>query len=362
MLALMARISLRHIESLDYTMYLKPWIDHLHQTGLAGLADDFSNYNAPYLILLWMASLMPFSDLFSIKLLSICFDAVLAIIIFSIVRQYRPKGYLPYIASLAVLFTPTVLLNSSAWGQCDSIYTSFLALSFLMYLKKRGELMWVFWAVALAFKFQAIFFLPFLAYTIVQSKLSLRAVIYAAATFVVLSLPPVFFGKGIIETFSVYVGQASSVPTNQQLALNIANLYQWLPTNYYSPIKSMGVFIGIAAMVAVVCIGLLRKFNRQTGILIVTLCLLVLPFVLPSMHERYLFPAEVFLITGAFIYPKIAPLAIALQCVTLLTYLRYFEDNAQASAVPYVVLSAVVLWVIYRLSVITYDRSKPLTP
>ena len=72
--------------------------------------------------------------LFLIKFVSIIFDYVCAIYSLKIVYKLTNKNILlSLIAYASVLFLPTVMLNGAMWGQCDSIYTSFILIS-LYYL------------------------------------------------------------------------------------------------------------------------------------------------------------------------------------------------------------------------------------
>ncbi len=63
-----------------------------------------------------------------------------------------------------VLALPTVILNSSAWGQADSIYTAWLMVALWHLLNHQNNRALVFFGVALAFKLQAILLLPFFFY------------------------------------------------------------------------------------------------------------------------------------------------------------------------------------------------------
>lgn len=97
--------------------------------GAAALAGEFSNYNFPYLILMFLGSLLPLEPLFAIKSISLVGDCLLAFSLGSVIKQFRPAGLMPATASVIALVLPTVLLNASLWGQCDSFYTTFLLLA-----------------------------------------------------------------------------------------------------------------------------------------------------------------------------------------------------------------------------------------
>ena len=103
------------VQSGDYRAFLSGWFQHLASSGFAGLADEFSNYNTPYLVLLWLATKLPVSQIVAIKSISVVFDLVLAFFAYRIVRELRPAAtWLPVIITGLVLFLPTVVLNSAA--------------------------------------------------------------------------------------------------------------------------------------------------------------------------------------------------------------------------------------------------------
>jgi len=157
---------LPHI-SLDMKAYLIPWYDYIAAHGAwAALGEEFSNYTPPYLYLLALATLGKgfFSKVTAIKLLSIVFDFSNAYLVFRIVKLQAQKEYLPLAAAALFLCLPTVALNSSAWGQADSIYAFFILASLFYLLQDKPLPALILFGVAFAFKAQAVFLLPFLFY------------------------------------------------------------------------------------------------------------------------------------------------------------------------------------------------------
>src|ERR1700754_2789321 len=104
------RWSLFGVVSGDYRNDLAPWYAHLASSGgFAGLADNFGNYNTPYLDLLAALTYLPFDPLVGIKLISVFFDLVLTFFAYRIVRAVRAESaWLPTILAGGVLFLPTV--------------------------------------------------------------------------------------------------------------------------------------------------------------------------------------------------------------------------------------------------------------
>src|SRR6266568_3009137 len=163
LLAVALRVSLYHVETSDYTVFLSQWYDFIQtHGGFAALKYAFSNYNTPYLSLLALTTYLPVPKLIAIITLSVVFDGVLGLFAYLILRLRYRRSYASVIGVLVILFAPTIFINSAAWGQSDAIYTAFCLGSLYFLLKERPAWACVFFALALSFKLQAIFFLPVL--------------------------------------------------------------------------------------------------------------------------------------------------------------------------------------------------------
>jgi len=72
LLAIALRVSLYHVETSDYTVFLSQWYDFIQtHGGFAALKYNFSNYNTPYLYLLTLATYLPIPKLVAIKTISV---------------------------------------------------------------------------------------------------------------------------------------------------------------------------------------------------------------------------------------------------------------------------------------------------
>jgi Gpi18-like mannosyltransferase len=151
--ALVVRVALFHIVTGDYTMFLSRWYDFIKaHGGFAAMQYPFSNYNPPYLYLLAIVTYLPIPKLIAIKAISVVFDMVLALFAYLILRlKYYHLSLIPTIGALVVFFTPTVIINGSAWGQCDAIYAAFCLGSLYFLLRQRWGWACVFFGLAVAF-------------------------------------------------------------------------------------------------------------------------------------------------------------------------------------------------------------------
>ena len=128
-------------------------------------------------------------------------------------RYRRGWAWQPLAAAATALLLPTVVLNSSYWGQCDSIYASLALLALDQQLRRRTVWAGVFIGLAIAFKLQAVFLLPVLAMVWVTQPIrwrrSLLAVALIPVTFVVTLLPALAAGASVSALARIYPAQIS---------------------------------------------------------------------------------------------------------------------------------------------------------
>src|SRR5450432_1819262 len=205
--AVVLRVSLYNVQTSDYTVFLSSWYDFIKNNGgFAAFKSSFSNYNVPYLYLLALTTYLPISKLVAIKTLSILFDAVLAPFTYLILDQHYKHSYIPIIGVLVVLFAPTIFINSAAWGQADATYAAFCLGSLYFLLKDRPGWAYTFFALAISFKLQAIFFAPVLLIMLLKRKLPLKYLVLIPLIFVLLLVPAFIAGRDASSLLTIYVG------------------------------------------------------------------------------------------------------------------------------------------------------------
>ncbi len=211
LLAIALRVSLYHIVTSDYTVFLSQWYDFIQtHGGFAALRYNFSNYNPPYLYLLALVTYLPIPKLVAIKSLSVVFDGVLGLFTYLILSLKYRRSYAAILGALVVLFAPTIVINSSAWGQSDAIYTAFCLGSLYFLLKERPAWACVFFGLAISFKLQAIFFLPVLLIVLLKRKLPIKYLVLIPAVFLLMLAPAFFAGRDAWSLLTIYAGQITS--------------------------------------------------------------------------------------------------------------------------------------------------------
>ena len=324
LLALVVRLPWANIISRDYVLFWESWYAFIVDNGYAALKYDFSNYNPPYLYLLSISA--PFFTSYKgyivIKFISVIFDFVLAFFVYKCVSlKYGKSETVPRIAALVTLLFPTVILNGSAWGQSDSIYSSLLVAC--LYAQLRGRQFWTFVAFGLSFAFmpQAVFLAPFFLWMLVKKQVSWRYLFLSPLMYIATLLPAWLIGRPLGDLLMIYINQADQ---GKLLTRNAPNLYQWIPNRYLN-LYLIGIVFA-AFVVIVIAILVYRSRVEMTENLVVylaTFSVLIMPFILPKMHDRYYFPAEVIAIVLAFYLPKYWFTPVIIGITSLLVYLRY---------------------------------------
>ena len=163
----------------------------------------------------------------AVKLPSIFCDFICAWYVYRIVRLKYEKGPIPIFAFLAILFAPTVILNSAVWGQADSIFTAALV-AFLFYLlKKQPWLACIAFGIAFSIKLQSIYLAPLLMVLFFKKVISWKHLLTIPAVYFIAIIPAWVAGRPLMELLTVYVDQVQGVPG---LFHNAPNLYTWLPS------------------------------------------------------------------------------------------------------------------------------------
>lgn len=242
----------------------------------------------PYQLLIFIGTLLPIDPLLWYKLTSIAFDYILAGQAYCLTREITGSRNRAALAYGAILFLPPVFLNSAAWAQCDSIYVSFVLASIRKLLAGKQRLAFFLLGIALSFKLQACFAIPFYFYFCVTRKtFNPLDLLLLAGGFYLLSIPGILSGRSIADPINIYLSQTTTYP---MMYLNYPSFWV-MPNGDYKSLKMIA--IGITALILAIEIVLLYQkpivnCNHLRGqIKIATLLVWTCLEFLPAMHERY---------------------------------------------------------------------------
>ena len=329
--AILARALCMDAVSSDYNSFLGGWyLDFYWNGGFKAIAMDIGNYNVPYMYFMAAISYIPVPDLYLIKLFSILFDVILAWGGFRLVRAVcretrKEDGLAPLAAFAVLLLLPTVVLNSAYWAQCDAIYGGLVLHAVAQALAGKNKSSVALLAVAFSFKLQTVFVLPLWGLLWFTRRVKFRQLLVFPGVYFLTIVPALLLGKPLGDILGVYLGQMGEYP---RLTLNAPSMFQYFPSGMESGGNWYGQ-AGIAAAAVVVIVLLIagvrlgRRLDRRALLAMAVVLAAAVPWLLPHVHGRYFFLADILSVCLACVCLRAIP-AAALICGTSLASYRVF--------------------------------------
>jgi Gpi18-like mannosyltransferase len=327
-LGLAIRYTGRNFVSGDMQLYLTPWFHTIQDGGrMLALKKQVGNYSLLYQTVIALLSYSKANCVFLYKAFSILFDYILAIVAANSLRQFTQRNWSTFnLAYAVVLFLPTVVLNSSFWGQCDSIYTAFAILFLTNLYQGRYTRGFVCFGIAFAFKFQTIFLLPFaVSYYFYKKKFSIFMFAVSIAVFWVTGIAAFIAGRGLFDPFLIYMRQANTYP---KMWLNVPSFWQILGNDYGFLSKFAVLFtLSICGIGFYLILSGKKELETAESFFnsacwFVWVCILFLP----AMHERYTFLLDILLLILSFISAKYLKYAVISVLFSTMTYGVYLFE------------------------------------
>lgn len=328
-LAFVIRAAMMDYQSGDFNVFLTKWVDYFKNNGgFSGLKNSIGNYNLPYLYFLALFSYSGIRDLYLIKLLSIAFDVVLAFGMMKLAGVYTRSVPRRLAAYLVTLLLPTVILNGGYWGQCDSIYVSFAILSLWLILTNRPKASMVCMALSLGFKLQAVFIMPLYLVLLFAGKIKFRHYFIFPLTYLIEILPAVLLGRPFKDALLLYFNQAETV--GSALNYNSPSIYAFFKGNVNAAsLSAAGIAITFIFVFAIFFWALYKRkqLGNQALLGIALLFVVGIPYLLPHMHDRYFFMADVLILLPAVLFAGFIPVTFFVSFASLLCYYSYFNQE-----------------------------------
>lgn len=280
------------------------WSNAVFEHGLNGFyeLDMFHDYPPGYMYILYVIGAL--QKLFGfqggaqyilIKLPAVICDIITGVVIYKIAKKKFSDGISSMLAALYV-FNPAVIVNSSLWGQVDSVYTLVILLMIYMIAEKKMIASYFLFAVCIFIKPQAFIFTPVLILGIIENVFltdfsrekfwkNLICGLCAIALMVVLALP-----FGISNVIEQYRATMSSYP---YMTVNALNLWAAIGKNWegISTVSSVIGYVFIAAIVAYSVYLFFKSPNKSKYYFIGALLAFMTYMLSTKMHDRYAFPA-----------------------------------------------------------------------
>ena len=337
-LSIMMRVMFWDLEFPDYTFCLKPWTMELKEYGgFKGLAYEIGNYTPAYMHFLMIFSYINIEPVYLIKALSTFFDVILALGFTALLSGQLNKNQ-KVLVFFSVLWLPTVITNSGVWGQCDAIYTSFILLAFACALREinkpfyvKGKLIYHFTTedavmlllgLAFSFKLQTIFIAPVLVSLYLQKEWKLRSLLWIPIVYCMTLIPSWIAGRGAVNMLTIYLRQTGDY---SELSLEFPNIYSFWQFDQLGERFSIFciLFCGMGLVFMVYwfyhhkCV-----IDGEWICLYLALSVLFITYLLPHMHDRYAYLAEVVLLVYGWKNLQRIWIPIVANLIAMTSYMR----------------------------------------
>ena len=332
----------------DTYRYLLPWYEYVSTHGAAVLSATFTNYTPFYTYLLVAAARFDSvaAPLTLIKAISAVFELGCAAMAAAIVHAAGGRRRSAALAFAAAWLAPTVLFNGALWGQADSIWTFFILVSIWFFVRGRNGV--ASFAAAFAVKAQGVFLGPFILGMMIRRRFHWAWLAAIPAVYIGLAAPVLIAGRPLGEVMSIYLSQIRLYP---DLSRNAANLWTLAPT--IAP--NVGVPVGLAlaataGLALAVFVARSRRDDGQVVLLAASASLLLMPFLLPKMHDRYFYAFELTAIALACLNPRYLVVALIAQVDGVLSYLPYERTLPPGALAPAILCNgALAIFILFEL-------------
>ena len=230
--------------------------------------------------------------------------------------------------------------------QSDSIYTSFSLGGLYFLLRKQPIWAFLCFGLAISFKLQAIFLFSLLLVLLITKQIHIKYFLIIPGVYLISILPAYLLGRDFIDLLKIYYMQMNKYPW---LTLSAPNIFQWIPPTPFDLWRNVGILLALSA-VAILSLLVLASRRKITNAIMLKLALvfvLIVPFLLPQMHERYFYLADVISLIYTFYFPDYFYVVILIQLSSLLSYIPYLIGiliNLQYVALVPLGLIIITIW------------------
>lgn len=336
------------------------WADRIFNLGPGEFysPDVFTDYPPGYMYILWIIGALrslginyySVLHLILLKLPSILCDMICAHLLYA--QASKKCAAIPALAlCVAYLFNPAIILNSSVWGQVDSVFTLCVVLMCLFLMNGRMYPAYIVFAVGILIKPQTLLFAPILLAGILDHVIlknfswknffkNLFQGLSAIAGMILLALP-----FGLENVWKQYFSTVSSYP---YAAVNSFNFWGLLGLNWVSqdntflgiPYHVYGTFVIVAIVLIVLFLSIRNKDNHEKYPFLGALLVLTIFVFSVRMHERYMYPGLVLLLFAFILNPS----KLTFLCYGGFSVMHFYNT----------------VWVLFFYDPTNYDRKAPV--
>ena len=324
----------------DLVAYNLPWLGHIVAVGpVTAFAHPFGNYTPPYGYLL--AAVSPLAAVLPgtlvIKLLSFGCTLLLTAAVWRLLRAMNVAHAARWAMLVPVL--PSVMISGAILGQCDALYVAPCVMAVAAAIERRHRAMLAWCGLAFAIKAQALFGAPFVLAMVIARQVPVRHWLYAPAAFAAALAPAALCGWPVADLLTIYLRQSQWF---DDIARNAPNVWMFAQLGgITTPLVGLATAaaIGAAAWYTAQIGATARSFAKPMLLRAALLAPLIVAGLLPKMHDRYFFMADILSLALAIAAPSRETLRIQAHVqlgsiLALVGYLLALPWLAALGAVP----------------------------
>jgi Gpi18-like mannosyltransferase len=379
-------ISLLPSYRIDIDGYIA-WSYYLRDNGFEGVYQNFHIVYGPfYLYFLWLTgfigkilSLDRGGIEFLIKFWSVLFDFLGAYIIYLISIKYKKEKY-GLIAAAIYVLNPAIFMNSSIWGQFDTMSITMLLFVFYMFNTNKKMPAVIVYSIAIITKPQVVFFAPLVLILYFKDfhfrKIYfielLKAGIMCLCTYIILTIP-FEQGRGLFWLLPHTLESARDYPYATANAFNLWTLFGGQTVHDSVRFIGFSYYIwGVGLLILSLAGAIILYIRRPKSVL----AFYFAPFIISllsfmfytGMHERYMLQAFIFIAVCTIWEKRLwIPYAVLSICSFLNVYYIYDKAKSKIFWIPrddifaYVVAAISLLatiYMIYYMVILIFKKDK----
>lgn len=308
-----------HTGFISDTACFAAWASRVYEGGFSAFysPDVFTDYPPGYMYILYiigaLSSFLKLEYLSPLHLLLLRLPAILCdlaacYVIYRMASKRFSELHSLIIAAL-YLFNPAVIMNSSIWGQVDSVFMLAILLMVLLLMENKNIPAYYVFAVGVLLKPQTLIFTPLLLFGIYENVFAkdfsmskfwknLLWGLLAIALMLLLCVP-----FGLDKVWNQYTDTLGSYP---YISVNAYNFWALLGKNWASQdtaflfftYKELGTFVIVALTLISTFIFLKRMKSADRYFVAGSFIALTMFMFSVRMHERYLYPVMLMLLAA----------------------------------------------------------------
>lgn len=365
------------------------WSNMIFEHGIGEFyhLDAFTDYPPGYMLILWVIAGV--RRIFSIdtvsaagrvliKLVPVLCDLGAGFLVYCLAKR-RFSELSSLLLSLTYVLNPVVILDSSVWGQTDSVFTLTVLLTCYLCMEKKRLPAYFTFAVGVLMKPQTLIFTPILIWTVIEQvfledfnrKKLIRDLAGGLSAIVAMILIVLPFG--IDKVMGQYMDTLGSYEYCTINAYNIWGLagLNWTEqtgTFLFMEYRHWGMLAILAAVVLSGWIFFRMKEDRSKYFISMSVIVSTVFLFSVRMHERYLFPVVALTLCAFLVKPAkelfftYAGFSIV-QFINIFHVYYNFEDNHSTDSQGGIIgFTAVLTLAVYVYMLLTFRAETEIRP